>query len=132
MPSIRKRIGYLPSIKAQEMITKIANKEKLSQSKMVGILVEEALIARGFLDLKNSNDLIKSNLYNKEYNMNNSSINHNDLDEMISDTGITYNTNKYKINPEHNLSEPREQYHQDLFELFNEFMKFQKFMHGRS
>ena len=132
MPSLRKRIGYLPSIKAQEMITKIANKEKLSQSKMVGILVEEALIARGFLDLKNSNDLIKSNLYNKEYNMNNSSINHNDLDEMISDTGITYNTNKYKINPEHNLSEPREQYHQDLFELFNEFMKFQKFMHGRS
>ena len=47
MPSTRKRIGYLPSINAQETITKIANKEKLSQSKVVGILVEEALIALG-------------------------------------------------------------------------------------
>ena len=46
MPSIRKRIGYLPSINAQKTISKIANKEKLSQSKVVGILVEEALMAR--------------------------------------------------------------------------------------
>ena len=66
MPSIRKRIGYLPSINAQETITKIANKEKLSQSKVVGILVEEALIARGGLDLQNSNDLIRKNFYSKK------------------------------------------------------------------
>ena len=53
MPSIRKRIGYLPSINAQETITKIANKENLSQSKVVGLLVEEALIARGGFDHQN-------------------------------------------------------------------------------
>ena len=57
MPSIRKRIGYLPSINIQEVITKIATKEKLSQSKVVGILVEEALIARHGFDLRNSNAL---------------------------------------------------------------------------
>ena len=56
MPSIRKRIGYLPSINAQKTISKIANKEKLSQSKVVGILVEEALMARIGFDLKNSNN----------------------------------------------------------------------------
>ena len=60
MPSIRKRIGYLPSINAQKTISKIANKEKLSQSKVVGILVEEALMARVGLDLQNSNDLIEA------------------------------------------------------------------------
>ena len=63
MPSIRKRIGYLPSINAQETITKIANKEKLSQSKVVGILVEEALIAREGIDLKNSNERIRESLF---------------------------------------------------------------------
>ena len=63
MPSIRKRIGYLPSIDTQEIISKIAIEEKLSQSKVVGILVEEALMARGEFYLQNSNDLIRKNLY---------------------------------------------------------------------
>ena len=52
MPSIRKRIGYLPSEKIQKIIFKLATKEKLSQSKMVGVLVEEALRARAVFDLK--------------------------------------------------------------------------------
>ena len=69
MPSIRKRIGYLPSINAQKTITKIANKEKLSQSKVVGILVEEALMARIGFDLKKSNDQIENNLYCKANNI---------------------------------------------------------------
>ena len=82
MPSLRKRIGYLPSINAQESITKIANKEKLSQSKVVGILVEEALIARARFDPKNSNDLNRKNLYKKKNNNHNSTFSHNDLDEL--------------------------------------------------
>ena len=69
MPSIRKRIGYLPSINAQRTISKIANKEKLSQSKVVGILVEEALMARIDFDLKKSNDQIENSLYYKENNI---------------------------------------------------------------
>ena len=71
MPSKRKRIGYLPSITAQKTISKIANKEKLSQSKVVGILVEEALMARFGFDLKNSIALIENNLYCKENNIDN-------------------------------------------------------------
>ena len=75
MPSIRKRIGYLPSINAQKTISKIANKEKLSQSKVVGILVEEALMARVGFDLKNSNDLIGQNLFCTENNIDKPSFN---------------------------------------------------------
>ena len=63
MPSIRKRIGYLPSLNIQGIINKIAKEEKLSQSKVVGILVEEALIARDELDVLNSNDLNKKKLF---------------------------------------------------------------------
>ena len=56
MPSKRKRIGYLPSLNIQEIIIKLANNEKLSQLKEVGILVEEALIARDELDIRNLNN----------------------------------------------------------------------------
>ena len=123
MPSIRKRIGYLPSINAQKTISKIANKENLSQSKVVGILVEEALTARSGFELQSSNDLIKKNLYKKENHSDNSSINQNDVDELISDEGITYNTKKYKYNSQLDLSE---NFNQELFEQFKQFILFQK------
>ena len=69
MPSIRKRIGYLPSINTHETITKIAIKEKLSQSKVVGILVEEALLARDALDVINSNGFSRNNLFSERSNI---------------------------------------------------------------
>ena len=125
MPSIRKRIGYLPSINAQESITKIANKEKLSQSKVVGILVEEALLARSSLDIPMTNDLIRKSIHGKEINMDNTSIKYNELDELISDKGITYNSKKYKHNLENHFSEPKEKYNEELFEKFKQFILFQ-------
>ena len=126
MPSIRKRIGYLPSINAQETISQIANREKLSQSKVVGILVEEALIARGGFDLHNSNHLTSRNLYKTENNKDNSALKYNDLDELISDKGITYNSKTYNYNSEVNLHEPKEKFNEELFEQFKQFILFQK------
>ena len=126
MPSIRKRIGYLPSINAQESITKIAHKENLSQSKVVGILVEEALIARGGLNLQNSTDLIRNKHHRRENNIDSSSFNYNDLDELISDKGITYNTKNYNYKSEVNPSEAREKFNEELFEQFKQFILFQK------
>ena len=87
MPSRRKRIGYLPSINAHETITKIAIKEKLSQSKVVGILVEVALIARDELDGLNSNDFNKKTLFSEKSNMDKSSFGYSDFDKLISDEG---------------------------------------------
>ncbi len=66
MPSIRKRIGYLPSINAQKTIIEIAKNEKLSQSKVVGISLEEALIGRCGVYRKKYNNLIRNNLDNNE------------------------------------------------------------------
>ncbi len=128
MPSLRKRIGYLPSINAQEMITKIANKEKLSQSKVVGILVEEALIARGRLDLEDYNDLTRKVLYGKKNNnTKNLSIKYNELDALISDKGIIFNTKKSNHHSEENcLFKERKKYNDELFEQFKQFILFQK------
>ena len=126
MPSIRKRIGYLPSINAQKTITKIANREKLSQSKVVGILVEEALMARVGLDLQRFNDLTGKNIYCKENNIVKSASNHNEIDELISDKGITYNTKKYSNYPEYDLYKSKEGLNEDLIEQFKQFILFQK------
>ena len=42
-----KRIGYLPRKRVLEIIDKISQTESISRSKVVGLLVEEALGARG-------------------------------------------------------------------------------------
>ena len=126
MPSIRKRIGYLPSVNIQEIITNIAKTKNLSQSKVVGILVEEALTARGVFDLENTNNLIRTNTYRKENQINNSSFEYSEIDELISDKGITYNTKKYRRISDDVLSEYRENSIEELFEKFKQFMLFQK------
>ena len=126
MPSTRKRIGYLPSVNIQEIISKIAKKEKLSQSKVVGILVEEALIARGVFDIRNKNDPEDKSSYINRNQLNDSSLSYNDLDELISDRGITYNikTHNYKSNDiQREFSEAN---NEELFEHFKQFILFQK------
>ena len=50
MPTQRRRIGFLPSSEVQNIIDKICNHNKLSQSKVTGILVEEALSFRGVIN----------------------------------------------------------------------------------
>ena len=49
MPSQRKRIGYLPSEEVHEIIDKLCKANEFSQSKVTGLLVEEALRSRGVL-----------------------------------------------------------------------------------
>ena len=50
MPTQRRRIGFLPRSEVQNIIDKICFHNKLSQSKVTGILVEEALSSRGVLN----------------------------------------------------------------------------------
>ncbi len=50
MPSPRKRIGFLPSEEVHEIIEKLCTANEFSQSKVTGILVEEALRSRGVLN----------------------------------------------------------------------------------
>ena len=49
MPSQRKRIGFLPSEEVHDIIDKICRANEFSQSKVTGLLVEEALRSRGVL-----------------------------------------------------------------------------------
>ena len=65
MPTQKRRIGFLPRSEVQNIIDKISSHNKLSQSKVTGILVEEALHSRGVLNIpikKLSSDFISNNL----------------------------------------------------------------------
>ena len=65
MPSPRKRIGFLPSEEVHEIIEKLCTINEFSQSKVTGLLVEEALRSRGVLNEsygQNQND--KKNFLN--------------------------------------------------------------------
>ena len=68
MPSQRKRIGFLPSEEVHEIIDKLCRDNKFSQSKVTGLLVEEALRSRGVLSCSFSKDNgNKSNFINKSF-----------------------------------------------------------------
>ena len=79
MPSPRKRIGFLPSEEVHEIIEKLCAANEFSQSKVTGLLVEEALRSRGVLNEsygQNHNvnmDLINFSFDHKAFSENNRS-----------------------------------------------------------
>ena len=91
-----KRIGYLPRKRVLEIINEISKSESISRSKVVGILVEEALDARGIANFGYSN-VSKSDLYisdnyrddhNKKPNLKDGE------DEFVDDSGYTVSSHK--------------------------------------
>ncbi len=79
MPSPRKRIGFLPSEEVQEIIEKLCTANEISQSKVTGLLVEEALRSRGVLNesfdqnTKNNSDFINFYIDKETFSKNNKS-----------------------------------------------------------
>jgi len=91
-----KRIGYLPRKRVIENIEEISNSESISRSKVVGILVEEALDARGIANFGYSN-ITKSNIYksNNYSDLKNENGHLKDAeDEFVDDSGYTVSSHK--------------------------------------
>ena len=91
-----KRIGYLPRKRVLEIIDQISKTESISRSKVVGILVEEALDARGIVNFGYSNPN-KSNLYksdNYQDIKNKNALLKDSDDEFVDDSGYTVPSHK--------------------------------------
>ena len=90
-----KRIGYLPRKRVLEIIDKISQTESISRSKVVGILVEEALGARGIENFGFGNKINANK--NKVENLSNNVINNQNMniaeDEFVDDSGYTFSSN---------------------------------------
>jgi len=91
-----KRIGYLPRKRVLEIIDEISKSESISRSKVVGILVEEALDARGIENFGYGNinkpNLYKSDIYKDSQN---EKMHLKDAeDEFVDDSGYTVSSHK--------------------------------------
>ena len=95
MPTARKRIGFLPSTHIQNIINKICIENNLSQSKVTGILVEEALTARKLYNInkieEENKEFFKKDI--KNYKINKS---FNSYSEENNSRDFT-NDNEYKL-----------------------------------
>ena len=53
MPTKKKRVGFIPREDVMRIIEKLSTENNLSNSKIISILVEEALSIRGIFNIKN-------------------------------------------------------------------------------
>ena len=109
MPSQRKRIGFLPSEEVHEIIDKLCRANEFSQSKVTGLLVEEALRSRGVLrnslSLKSiDSDNLSNDLFEKE--------------SISKNKNTTSDTDVYKVN--------KELFIEDM-KMIHEFIEFKYF-----
>ena len=114
MPSPRKRIGFLPSEEVHEIIEKLCTANEFSQSKVTGLLVEEALRSRGVLN--------KSNDHNQKNDKNfiNFSFDNETFSENIKSP---FNVGEYEVNKKV-LSENIKMMHEFIeFKYFKKVMK---------
>ena len=89
MRSSCKRIGFLPRKEVGKIIDQIAFEENLSKSKIVGLLVEEALSARGIFDPRIAKNLKSSTQTGYPESLKTESYNQKGKEELISDSGLS-------------------------------------------
>ena len=117
MPSPRKRIGFLPSQEVHEIIEKLCTANEFSQSKVTGLLVEEALRSRGVL-----NESFDHNTIDKGDFINFSS----DLETSSENNKTPLNVDEYAINKKV-LSDDIKMMHEFIeFKYFKKVMKRNK------
>ena len=95
MENTVKRIGYLPRKRVLEIIDQISKSESISRSKVVGILVEEALDARGIVNFGYSN-LSKTKPIKSQNDAENRFIKNisDSEDAFVDDSGYTISSHK--------------------------------------
>ena len=114
MPSPRKRIGFLPSEEVHEIIEKLCTANEFSQSKVTGLLVEEALRSRGVLNQSyGQNKIRKWDLINFSFDHESFSVNNKS----------TLNVDEYAVNKKV-LSDDIKMMHEFIeFKYFKKVMK---------
>ena len=127
MPTKKKRVGFIPREDVMRIIDKLSIENNLSNSKIISILVEEALSIRGIFNKKNGK-ATQSYQLNKE-NSQNLFNNSGDLIDNAKPSIDTNLGNHFIPGKLNNLNEKN----QDAFDLqtykrFLSFLKFQEMM----
>ena len=123
MPTSRRRVGFLPRPEVQDILDELSMVENLSQSKVVGILVEEALHYRGIFN-KKKGKRFESNPNERKSAQ---SLMKGDIAEpieMLDDLKKDNRDAKIEFTPRKKPSENKD----EILEKFAQFLKFQEMM----
>ena len=127
MPTKKKRVGFIPREDVMRIIEKLSTENNLSNSKIISILVEEALSIRGIFNKKNGkvtqsyqlNDDNSKNLFDNSGDF-------TDNAKLSIDTDLGNNfisSNSTDLNAEN-----REAFDLETYKKFLSFLKFQEMM----
>ena len=127
MPTKKKRVGFIPREDVMKIIEKLSTENNLSNSKIISILVEEALSIRGIFNKKNgketqsyqSNDDNSKNLFD-----NSSDFTDNVKLPMNTNVGNHFIPSKLT----HLNEENQEAFDLQTYKKFLSFLKFQEMM----
>ena len=122
MPTKKRRVGFIPRSDVLDLINKLSFESNLSISKIINILVEEALYKRGIFNIKNG----KVFNYEKDIHFDNGNpINKKNDDKDISNE-INNSENRYVKEPRHKFID------KEIYEKFLMFLQFQEEMKKRN
>ena len=127
MPTKKKRVGFIPREDVMKIIDKLSIENNLSNSKIISILVEEALSIRGIFNKKNGKINQSYQLINDHsQNLSDDSTNYIDESKLSIDTNLR---NHFYPSKSNNLYEPkREAFDLQTYKKFLSFLKFQEMM----
>ena len=127
MPTKKKRVGFIPREDVMRIIDKLSIENNLSNSKIISILVEEALSIRGIFNKKNG----KVTQSYQSIDQHSQKLSHNsaDLKDKAQFTTDTKSGNILNISNSTNLKEGnQETFDLETYKKFLSFLKFQEMM----
>ena len=127
MPTKKKRVGFIPREDVMRIIDNLSIENNLSNSKIINILVEEALSIRGIFNKKNGKVI---NSYQSNNNcLQNLSDNSGDLTDNAKFSVETNLENHINPGKSNYLNEPyQEAFDLQTYKRFLSFLKFQEMM----
>ena len=122
MPTKKRRVGFIPRSDVFDLINKLSFESNLSISKIINILVEEALYKRGIFNIKNGKFLNKENKIKFD--------NENPIKIKKDDKDISNEINNSEN--QHVNATRNEFIDKEIYEKFLMFLQFQEEMKKRN
>ena len=124
MPTKKRRVGFIPRSDVLDLINKLSFESNLSISKIINILVEEALYKRGIFNIQNG----------KVFNYDNKIFldNEHPIKLKNDNTDIPLEFKNFKnTENQHDMKPSYEFIDKDIYEKFLMFLQFQEKMKTR-
>ena len=122
MPTKKRRVGFIPRSDVLDLINKLSFESNLSISKIINILVEEALYKRGMFNIKNGKVLN----YEKKIKFDNENLIKIKNDDKDNSNEI------YNSENQHVKATSNEFIDKEIYEKFLMFLQFQEEMKKRN